>query len=79
MIGEVDSEDSAATTYVSDGKMGRAKTSKGIYAMGAPRTDMSRFFSQCDDTEEIETDCGSIESMEVVSMWCVLYVKNEKF
>ena len=53
--------------YVGDGKMGRAKKSRGDYAMGAPHMDMSCFFSQCEDTEETETDCCSINNMDAVT------------
>ena len=46
------SEDSGAPTNIGDGKMGRARSqSRGIYAMDAPRTNMSRFFSMSDDME----------------------------
>ena len=49
--------------------MGRAKKSRGDYAMGAPHMDMSCFFSQCEDTEETETDCCSINNMDAVSIY----------
>ena len=41
----MESDASSASTYVGDGKMGRLRpvpsVPRGIYAMGAPRTNMS--------------------------------------
>ena len=67
-IGEGYSVDSAAPTFIGDGKMGRARSqSRGVYAMGSPRTNTSRFFSTKDDTEETETESVRMDNTAAVS------------
>ena len=73
-INEVDSEDSGASTFIADSKLGRsrpvARVPRGRYAMGAPRTDMSEFLSKRDD--DTEDDSGATDNTEVVSMLCLI-------
>ena len=64
----INTVDSAAPTFIGDGKMGRARSqSRGIYAMGSPRTNTSRFFSTKDDTEETETESVRMDNTAAVS------------
>ena len=75
MIGGMESDASSASTYIGDGKMGRsrpvASVPRGIYAMGAPSTNMSPHMnmSHCTATwdcdSEVESSC--LEEMYAVS------------
>jgi len=74
-IGGVESDASSASTYVGDGKMGRSRVvpsvPRGIYAMGAPRTNMSPYVNKthwltrwdCDS----EVESSGLEEMGEVS------------
>ena len=78
-ITEGDSEDSGAPTYIGDGKMGRAGSrSRGLNAMGVPRTNMSRFFSTSDDMEGTESEGINTVNTVAVSSLCLIYDVDEK-
>ena len=65
-IVEFASEDSAATTAILDGNLGRSFNPRGRYAMG----DMSHHFILQADTEETETNCVSADKMDSVCIPC---------
>ena len=46
--------------------------------MGAPRTNMSSFLTNCEETEETETNSVSIDNMVVVNTLHLIYVIDEK-
>ena len=74
-IGGMESDASSASTYIGDGKMGRSRpvpsVPRGIYAMGAPRTNMSphvnksHFMTTWDCDLEVES--SGLEEMGEVS------------
>ena len=77
-IGGMESDASSAFTYVGDGKMGRSRpvpsAPRGIYAMGAPRTNMSPHMnmSHCMTTWDCDSEVESrgLEEMGEVSRCC---------
>ena len=73
-IGEVDSDASIASTFIEDGKMGRSRpvprVPRGIYAMGAPRTDMNHGMTRWDD--DLEAESSGLDNMQVVTISCPL-------
>ena len=74
-IGGMESDASSASTYIGDGKMGRSRTvrsvPRGIYAMGAPRTNMSPHVNKthCMTTWDCDSEVESsgLEEMGEVS------------
>ena len=71
-IGGFDSDASNASTYIADGKMGRSRPvrsmPRGIYAMGAPRTNMSHCMTTWDCDSEVKS--SGLEEMGEVSRCC---------
>ena len=66
-----------ASTYVGDGMIGRARTPRGIYAMGAPHMDMSHYFSQWENTEKTETNSMSNKNKHEISIYvCFMCLKR---
>ena len=45
---EAESDANSASTFTADGKMGRSRPVPRVYAMGAPRTDMSHCMTRWD-------------------------------